>query len=436
MKLLNKSYLVVALVGSVLLSGCNSGSTPAPTPSPTPTQPVLNQNALNLIFVQSFESNPATNNLSVTGFNHSLLFGQLLNQITSSKVSQIYALIPSTNITNGYPDMKPLQSIENFAVLNMESVIDSLTMNTTQTASTLNQIIQNNTSGNYVFALPANAINNLLSQLSLSYSFNYTPLINVGQYIVISINNQNQLMINTYNDGITPSSTYPQLNLPTGAQCQESPVTINTAGVVTKIPTNINKNETVYFVRHVEAHPNGFEDGNYVCQGQWRAIGVPQILLSKMGGVLPDYVYSSDPSELIASQNQQTYSYVRPSLSITPFAINYNVPLNLVESSQFQWYDYQSLAQFLFTSNSNENTNFNGKTILVSWEHGNINDAIDYLFGSIYNSSTLENQVPQWGFNDYDTIWKVQLDSQGNATFSNSCEGIPESALPLSCPSF
>lgn len=423
MNLLKKTFLLSSLVGVMVITGCNSGNN---TTTATPTQPVLNQNALNLIFVQSFESNPAANNLSVTGFNHSLLFGQLLNQITNSQVSQIYALIPSTNVINGYPDMKPLQSIENFAVLNMESVVDSLTTDTTQAASVINQVIQGNTKGNYVFALPASVINGVLSQLNLP-SFSFVPLGNVNQYIVVSINNQEQVTANTYNDGIIPSSTYPQLNLSTGAQCQESSVTIKTDG---KSPPGMSINETVYFVRHVEAHPNGFEDGNYVCQGQWRAIGAPPVLLSKMGG-LPDYVFSSDPSELIGGSNQQVYSYVRPSLSVNPFTISYNMPLNLVESSQFQWYDAPALAQFLFTGGS-----FNDKTILVSWEHGNIQEAVYYLFNDIYNNPGLAAQVPQWGGNDYDTIWKVRLDDKGNATFSNICEGISESALPLSCPTF
>lgn len=405
----------------MLVAGCNGGSS-STTSSSTP---VLDQNALNLVFVQSFESNPAVNNLSATGFNHSLLFGQLLNQITNSQVAQIYALIPSTNMVNNYPDMKPLQSIENFAVLNTESVVDILTMNPAQVAGVVNQIIGTESKGNYIFALPASVINSTLSQLNTS-AFSFTPLGNINQYLVLSINNQTQAIANTYNDGIVPSSTYPQLNLPTGAQCQESPVTIKTTGTA---PAGMNTNETVYFVRHVEAHPNGLENGNYVCQGQWRAIGVPPILSAKMGR-LPDYVYSSDPSELI-SGGSQTYSYVRPSLSVNPFTINYNLPLNLVESSQFAWSDEQALDQFLFTGG-----NFSGKTLLVSWEHSTIGRAMDYLFADIYQQPDLVKEIPDWGFTDYDTIWKLELDANGNATFSNPCEGIPESALPLSCPVF
>jgi hypothetical protein len=422
------------LAGSILLTACNGSDADSPTVTPTPSPtPGLNQNALNFIFVPSFESNPDFNNLSVTGFNHSLLFGQLLNQLTASQVAGIYALIPATNLVNNYPDMKPLQSIENYAVLNTESITVSLSTIPSSTVNLIKDILTtsnntNNFKGNYVFALPANVINSILGLLSVQsgLNFKYTAISNSNQYIIVTVTNPTQASVVTYNDGLVPSATFPQLNLPSGAQCQEVPFTITST---TTPPADINTNETVYFVRHVEAHPESdFENGNYVCQGQWRAIGAPATLFAKMGG-LPDYVYSSDPSELIGTAfSSDTYSYVRPSLSVNPFTIKYNMPLNLVESSQFLWNNGESLANFLFAGGK-----FNGKTVLVSWEHGHIESTIVNLFKTLYGNS---ETIPTWGPNDYDTIWKVQLDSNGNATFSNTCEGIPESALANSCPTF
>ena len=47
------------------------------------------------------------------------------------------------------------------------------------------------------------------------------------------------------------------------------------------LPPGINTNETFYMVRHAEAHPQGvWDDGNYVAQGQWRALDLPNASLA------------------------------------------------------------------------------------------------------------------------------------------------------------
>ena len=80
---------LITLMGLVIAACNNGGNTSTTTQASIPQ---LNQNAINFIFVQSFESNSTFNNLSIQGFNHSLLFGQLLNQITASQIAGIYAL--------------------------------------------------------------------------------------------------------------------------------------------------------------------------------------------------------------------------------------------------------------------------------------------------------------------------------------------------------
>lgn len=427
----NKLKLVVLTsLMSVAITACNSGG--SPSAAAQPFVPQLNQNAINFIFVQSFESNPAFNNLSVQGFNHSLQFGQLLNQITASRIAGIFALNPASNIVNGYPNMAAIQSIENYAVLNGRGINDTLPNNPDTIGSLIYDVLSNSstgaTSGNYILALPAATINATLSGLSTvpNLYFNFQPLTNSNQYAILSVANMANVSMNTYNDGIAANGTYPQLNLTTGAQCLESSVVIHSTGTP---PANINTNETVYFVRHVEAHPaNNFDNGNYVCQGQWRAIGANPILLNIMGG-MPDYVYSSSPADEYESATFP-YTYVRPSLTINPFTIQYNQPLNLVEPTQFAWGNYESMAQFFFTGN-----NFSNKTVLVAWEHATIDNAVQYLFSGIYNQPVPAN-LPEWSYTDYDTVWKLQTDSQGNLTFSNTCEGIADQTLPLSCPAF
>jgi hypothetical protein len=77
---------------------------------------------------------------------------------------------------------------------------------------------------------------------------------------------------------------------------------------------DINKNETVYMIRHAEAHPTTwFEDGNYVAAGEWRALGLPNALRGK---IHPTQVYSIDPAVGFASgAGRSNSSYVRPSLT-------------------------------------------------------------------------------------------------------------------------
>ena len=56
-----------------------------------------------------------------------------------------------------------------------------------------------------------------------------------------------------------------------------------------------NNNETLYVVRHAEAHPQGYwSDNNYVGAGQWRALNLPNALLDK---VMPDQVWSTRPGQ-------------------------------------------------------------------------------------------------------------------------------------------
>ncbi len=101
------------------------------------------------------------------------------------------------------------------------------------------------------------------------------------------------------------------------------------------------------------------------------------------------------------------------------------MPLNL---TQFNWTDYEKLVNFLFA-----NTQFTGKTLLVAWEHRNIEEAVGYLLKHDYNYA---GALPSWNGNDYDSIWKIAIDPKGNLTVSSDCEGITSStfSLPAYCP--
>ena len=193
-----------------------------------------------------------------------------------------------------------------------------------------------------------------------------------------------------------------------------------------------NTNETVYFIRHAEAHPSkSFDNGNYVCQGHWRALSAPPALLKQLGGT-PDYIYSSDPSEAYGGYSRETLTYVRPALTLNPFSIANNadaLPLNLVTPTQAMWNNPQGLINFLFTEKQ-----FAGKRVLVAWEHKNIEAAVSILVNAYKYPYGLP--LPTWNSQDYDSIWRVSLDGSGNLTVIGGCEGLTSEnvSLPVYCP--
>ena len=87
----------------------------------------------------------------------------------------------------------------------------------------------------------------------------------------------------------------------------------------------------MHLIRHAEAHPtSNFEDGNYVGAGQWRALALPAFLPGALRGQANlTMVYSIDPAQSFPVYN---VSYVRPSLTVLPYAIANNLPLHLASS--------------------------------------------------------------------------------------------------------
>ena len=71
----------------------------------------------------------------------------------------------------------------------------------------------------------------------------------------------------------------------------------------------------------------------------------------------------------------------------------------------------------------------------MGWEHDHIPPTVNALLTS-YNAGPL-TPSDVWPDTDYDTIWTVTLDAQGNLTVNNGmCEGISSRALPDTPPQF
>jgi hypothetical protein len=498
MKKISPTLLALVLL-LTLLAGCGGGSSSSGAPAP------LSADNINLIFVVSpdlayhapGDIQPETANLTSQGLQRSLLMATYLQQqvLGMKNVSAIYALAPMTHLqtTHQYPDMAAIGSIQQFALLNRIALpvdrtgvpyaANSYPINVSYAQGSVPSAVTppvavpaqyctdcsgldfNNTGGNndllvsaiinrktpgfYVFSAPWQTISGLLAYINSHHGYNMDlPAAYPGpnQVHAISITPSASASLITYNSNLNPAATYPALPSPvTSASCpnpQQTYVNATTAGVsgVTK-PANINTSQTIYIVRHAEAHPdpgNKFENGNFVGAGQWRSLSLANTLRGK---IRPTLVYSIDPAQWYGT-GAINVSYVRPSLTVLPYAIANNLPYSLIASVNIGTNPIDAAAasatsDFLFTGGR-----FSNQTILLAWESGHIRPLINALLASyggnpIAQLPTAGPPLGGWQGTDYDTIWTVTLDAQGNLTVDNAlCEGIDSTALPETAPLF
>lgn len=484
-------FLIIALM---LLTGCsNNLNSPA----------ALSDKNINLIFVSSpdltyqapGDIQPDTANLTSQGLSRSLMMATYLKQqvLGRNNVTRIYALSPMTHLqtSNKYPDMTSIGYIQQFALLNQETLpLDTTPNGAVYTANSyplnvsypskgslpdgvveqksgysvnssgldfnnsggvndtlVSRIIDNKTAGYYVFSAPWETIRDLLTNTNTRNGYNLNlPSQYMGPNYVyaISIPLSGSAGLVTYNSNLNPPATYPQPPSPVpSAACTHSLQSefsaTRTGGVdgVT-VPANSNKNQTIYIVRHAEAHPDTtfkFENGNFVAAGQWRALELHNALRGKIS---PQVVYSIDPAQWYTSPfSKNDVSYVRPSLTVLPYAIANNLPYYLA-SSFFIFDERDSLTKaatlagnFFFTGGK-----FSNQTVLLAWESQSIMPLIKALLLS-YGGSNIPTLPVAWLGDDYNTFWTVKLDAQGNLTVDNNlCEGIDSAKLPDTAPQF
>ncbi len=477
--------LIFILLLSFILSGCGGGG-----PSAAPAS--LSTSNLNLIFVVSEDVafnaygdiDPNTANLTNQGLQRSLMMGTFLKQqvLGTQNVTKIYALEPMTHLqtTHNYPDMTALVTIQQFALLNQFTLPIDMASGPLYTSNSfpigisyapgsvpsgaaapllpsigcqgldfvdqgsdnealLDSIIKANVTGSYVFSAPWETVSGLLANINNLKAYNLSvPASYMGpNYIyAISITPSGSASLITYNSNLNPPSTYPAL--PSAALVISGPVqtpfsitvTGGTGGAV--IPAGINTNETIYLIRHAEAHPQGiWDDGNYIAAGQWRSLALPNALRGKIS---PDMVYSIDPAQ-VGKKGVYSFSFIRPSLTVAPYAIANNLPYYLAANFEIASQNPPELASyasdFFFKGDQLSN-----HKILVAWEHERIQTTVNALLSSYFPNGGCPT-APAWPGDDYDTIWTVTIDATGNLTVDNAIyEGIQSPTLPATCPQF
>ena len=480
-------------------SGVSTGTSPTPAPLSRENINLIFVVSEDLAYNAEGDIDPATANLTSQGLQRSLLMAPFLQErvLGNQNVTGIYALEPMTHLqtADNYPDMVALETIQQFAQLNQITVsTDPVgTGRYTANSSAINtsyipgqnlpgvspliicegcqgldfndtpdytgmgdnealvaggsSVIAYNAPGFYVFSAPWETTSQLMAGIISIENYDLTlPASYEGPNTIyaISITPSGTASLVVYNTGITPPATYPTLpSLTLTKTCTggQAPMNITvTGGANGTVPNGIATNLTMYMIRHAEAHPTQwFEDGNYVAAGQWRALDLPNALAGKFDPA-PTQVYSIDPAQESPS-GYTNWSYVRPSLTAEPYAIAnqlpyhlvstlniFQIPDSIVQSSQFFFNDPPFVSDPLLPQAP---PNFSGETVLLAWEHSHFQPTINALLESYHSSQT----AVFWPDNDYDTIWRVKIDSAGNLSVDNQlCEGIDSNTLPVQAP--
>ena len=481
-----------------MLVGCGGRSTPI-TPSQSNPAP-LSAADVNPIFVVSpdlqyqarGDLDPKTANLTAQGLQRTLLLAPYLQRevLGGDIVTAIYALEPMTHLQTAshYPDMAALETVQQFAMINQFSMLSPIA-NVTPTVgnnfpinvsyapgalpigvatpsslypcpacqglefndpasnnlSLLSGIVSAGLPGFYVISAPWETTQNLLAsfntarEYSLAIPASYQDPNNI---YAISIAPSGTATLSTYNSNLKPPTTYPVLDPGpvTPSACEYSYFT----ATATQPPSTINRNETLYFIRHANAHPsNVFSNGNYVAAGQWRALALGNAISTALKGrPQPSHVYSLDPAQVtpdagLTAAGPTSFSHNTLALTAEPYAIANNLPYSLV--STFLLTDTngpQEASDYFF-----QNGQFTDQTILVAWEHTNIPEIVTALlqsYGTVISNPAITTANPlKWDQNDYDSIWTVTIDANGDLTANNSlCEGIDSNNLPATAPEF
>ena len=488
------NHRIIALslgLALALLTGCGGSSSYPSSSEPTTPAPLSSSN-LNLIFVASEDLayqaygdiNPSTANLTTQGLQRSLMMATFLQQkvLGTQNVTEIYALEPMTHLqtANNYPDMVGLETIQQFAMLNQVTLSSdqyggsplaahSYPINASyaqvplpvgvvppqkyctncqgldfrdqdgDNEGLLTTMVKKDPPGFYVFSAPWETVSTLMANINRLEGYNLTlptSYISPNFIYAIAIAPSGSASLITYDSHLTPPATYPVLSPPlAGTPCNAQTafsitVTGGQGGAV--IPAGTNVNETVYIIRHADAHPTAYwDDNNYIGAGQWRELDLPNALLGKV--VNAKQVYSNDPAQFgpgsVSASGDATWSTVAPPLTAVPYAIANNLRYNLVTS--FDLTDPlvdQKTSAFFFSGGQ-----FTNQTVLLAWSFQLIQPTIAALLTS-YNAGKQAPPANVWPPTDYDTIWTVKLDAHGNVTVNNGmCEGI-KSLPPTAAP--
>ncbi|MFJ2320204.1 MULTISPECIES: histidine phosphatase family protein [unclassified Pseudomonas] len=156
----------------------------------------------------------------------------------------------------------------------------------------------------------------------------------------------------------------------------------------------VDGTQTLVFLRHAEKPEGGL--GQLNCQGLNRAIDLSTLLPEKFGKA--DYVFAANPTRNVEEgELDNSYSYIRPLMTISPAAIKLGLPVNI----EFSANDTSDLARELLEDK------YHNSTIYTAWSHGYLPELINKVAGNAVGKK--QNITDDWAGNDFDSLYVLTL---------------------------
>ncbi|KIY38196.1 GTP-binding protein [Pseudomonas sp. 10-1B] len=182
----------------------------------------------------------------------------------------------------------------------------------------------------------------------------------------------------------------------------------------------VDGTQTLVFLRHAEKPGEGL--GQLNCQGLNRALDLATVLPERFGKA--DYVFAANPSRHVEEGSKdESYSYIRPLMTISPSAIRLGLPVNIDYGAN----DTDELADELLSDK------YRNSTIYTAWSHGYLPELINTVAGKALGEEQVITE--DWSGDDFDTLYVLTLtwhDGKPSLLSRNVRQGLNNGAH--SCP--
>ncbi|MBT2370585.1 histidine phosphatase family protein [Pseudomonas fluorescens] len=152
--------------------------------------------------------------------------------------------------------------------------------------------------------------------------------------------------------------------------------------------------QTLVFLRHGEKPAGGL--GQLNCQGLNRAMNLATVLPEKFGKA--NYVFAANPTRNVEEgELDNSYSYIRPLMTISPSAIKLGLPVNIEYSAN----DTSALADELVEDK------YHNSIIYTAWSHGYLPELINKVASEAVGEK--HTITEDWSGSDFDTLYVLTL---------------------------
>ena len=189
------------------------------------------------------------------------------------------------------------------------------------------------------------------------------------------------------------------------------PTLLVACGLVLSLESSVSRAQpvdgvqTLVFLRHAEKPAGGL--GQLNCRGLNRAINLATLLPEKFGK--PHSVFAANPTRNVEEgELDNSYSYIRPLMTISPSAIKLGLPVNIEYSAN----DTSDLANELLEDK------YHNATIYTAWSHGYLPELINKVAGEAVGKK--QTITEDWASGDFDSLYVLTLTwHNGKASLSS-----------------